>query len=400
MPVARSGTELAAKAGLSRDGLADELASALRGASGSSGTWVYDTDAAGSPLLFSDHAAKPRIPASNQKLFTTAAFLSEFGATTRLETRAFTPDDRTAKATVSGNLVLVGDGDPAFGTARFARANDQPVTRVSELAGEIAQAGVRRIRGRVLADATIFDAERRAGPYLSPLSGLSFNNGYDGNDYARAPELEAAEALKRALRKRGVRVRGRVGHADVSQATLAREPLAAVASPTASALIEETNVPSNNFFAEMLLKRLGASGGTQGTRRRGSQRVEAFARAVGTSVNSIDGSGLSRKNKASAEEIGKLLVAMAERRAVSDAFRDSLPVAGREGTVADRMEGTAAEGNCATKTGTLSDVAALSGYCQAGGHTVAFSILFNSANVDSARAAQDRMAAAIARYNP
>ena len=50
------------------------------------------------------------------------------------------------------------------------------------------------------------------------------------------------------------------------------------------------------------------------------------------------------------------------------AFESSLPVAGREGTVADRMRGTAAEGNCATKTGTLDGVSALSGYCTAGGH--------------------------------
>ena len=399
-PVARPGTPLASKGALSRDELAGELAAALRGGGGASGTWVYDTEAAGRPLLFADNAAKPRIPASNQKLFTTAAFLSELGAKGRLETRAFAPGDRVDDETVTGDLVVVGDGDPAFGTARFARAANQPVTRVSELAKGIADAGIEQIRGRVLADATIFDGERRAGPYLSPLSGLSFNNGYDGGDYARAPELEAAKGLKQALRKRGIRVAGKVGHANLSDAALEREPLAAVASPTAGALIEETNVPSNNFFAEMLLKRLGASGGKQGTRHRGNQKVEAFASSVGTQVNSIDGSGLSRKNKASAEEVGKLLVAMAEKQAVSDTFRDSLPVAGREGTVADRMEGTAAEGNCQTKTGTLSDVAALSGYCQAGGHTIAFSILFNSANVDSARTAQDRMAAAIARYDP
>ena len=82
------------------------------------------------------------------------------------------------------------------------------------------------------------------------------------------------------------------------------------------------------------------------------------------------------------------------------AFEDSLPVAGREGTLADRMRGTAAEGNCAAKTGSLSDVSALSGYCNAGGHTIAFSVLNNSVSVDAARRAQDAIAAAIARYQP
>lgn len=401
-PAARPGSPLAARAGLSQGQLADELSAALNAAGGSSGAWVYDTEAQSSPLLYSDGANKPRIPASNQKLFITAAFLSELGADGRLQTRAFTTGELGGPrgSTLGGDLVIVGDGDPAFGTAKFARANDQPVTRVSELAKAVADAGVERISGRVLADDSIFDRERRSGPYLSPLSGLSFNNGFAGGDYASAPELEAAKGLKQALRKRGIRVRGRVGRTDLPDSAIEREPLAAVASPTVETLIEETNVPSNNFFAEMLLKRLGAAGGKKGTRHRGNQKVEAFAESVGTHVNSIDGSGLSRKNKASAEEVGKLLVAMAKPGAVAQAFRGSLPIAGREGTVADRMEDTAAEGNCQTKTGTLSDVAALSGYCEADNHTIAFSILFNDANVDAARAAQDRMAAAIARYDP
>ena len=128
--------------------------------------------------------------------------------------------------------MIVGDGDPAFGTTRFARANDQPVTRVSELARSIAAAGIKKVSGRVLADDTIFDRERRAGPDLSPLSGLSFNDGYDGGGYAGAPELVAAEGLKRALRKRGVRVSGRVGHANLPPKVTDGKPLASVVSPT------------------------------------------------------------------------------------------------------------------------------------------------------------------------
>ena len=342
------------------------------------------------------------IPASNQKLFVTAALLAELGPTARLETRVYARGKLGGRgdSVVGGDLVLVGDGDPSFGTGRFARANDQPATRVSQLARNVAAAGVKRVKGRILADDSIFDRERRAGPDLSPLSGLSFNNGYDGGDYARSPELVAAKGLKSALRKRGVRVDGQVGRANLPAATLESEPLAAVASPTVAKLIEETNVPSNNFFAEMLLKRLAATSGRKGTRQRGNNKVETFAASVGTTVQSVDGSGLSRKNRVSPEHVGQLLVAMAKDEQNAAAFRDSLPVAGREGTVADRMRGTAAEGNCATKTGTLSDVSALSGYCDAGGHTIVFSALMNDADVDAARRAQDRIAAAIARYQP
>jgi serine-type D-Ala-D-Ala carboxypeptidase/endopeptidase (penicillin-binding protein 4) len=401
-PAAKPGSELAARADLSRGELRDELAAALADDGSAGGAWVFDTEATGDAVLFSDNGSREMIPASNQKLFVTAALLAELGPTARLETRVYARGKLGGRgdSVVGGDLVLVGDGDPSFGTGRFARANDQPATRVSQLARNVAAAGVKRVEGRILADDSIFDRERRAGPDLSPLSGLSFNNGYDGGDYAHSPELVAAKGLKSALRKRGVRVDGQVGRANLPAATLESEPLAAVASPTVVKLIEETNVPSNNFFAEMLLKRLAATSGRKGTRHRGNDKVETFAASVGTAVESVDGSGLSRKNRVSPEHVGQLLVAMAKDEQNAAAFRDSLPVAGREGTVADRMRGTAAEGNCATKTGTLSDVSALSGYCDADGHTVVFSTLMNDANVDAARRAQDRIAAAVARYQP
>ncbi len=110
-----------------------------------------------------------------------------------------------------------------------------------------------------------------------------------------------------------------------------------------------------------------------------------------------NGSGLSRSDRASPRQVVRLLAAM-QRGSGAAVYRHSLPVAGEEGTVAGRMNGTAADGRCSTKTGTLIGVSALSGYCHAGHGRVAFSILMNSVDVNAARAAQDRIAAAIARY--
>jgi len=87
-----------------------------------------------------------------------------------------------------------------------------------------------------------------------------------------------------------------------------------------------------------------------------------------------------------------------KRRPGAATYRRALPLAGEEGTVAQRMNGTAADGRCRTKTGTLAAVSALSGYCRAGHGLVAFSILMNSVDVGVARSAQDRMAELIARY--
>ena len=86
-----------------------------------------------------------------------------------------------------------------------------------------------------------------------------------------------------------------------------------------------------------------------------------------------------------------------------DAWVDSLAVAGCTGTVANRMRSTAAAGNCHLKTGTLTRVSALSGYCFRGGddagHAVIFSLLMNNVDVNRAHVVQDRMAALIARYS-
>jgi D-alanyl-D-alanine carboxypeptidase/D-alanyl-D-alanine-endopeptidase (penicillin-binding protein 4) len=402
-PVARPGTPEASKRAISRSELRNVADDAMDSAGGSSGAFIFDLDAKGDGALFGDQADERRTPASNEKLFTTAAFLHALGPKGKLHTRAYVKGKVGVanRSVIEGDLVLVGDGDPAFGTKEYAREADQPVTRLADLATAIAAKGIKRITGRILADDSIFDRKRAAGPDLSPLSGLSFNDGYDDDgSYASAPELNAGVALKNALRKRGVKVDGRVGYANLPDSTLNRDPLAEVASPPVASLIEETNVPSNNFFAEMLLKRLAAEDGSRGTRLAGAADVERFAHSVGTDIQAVDGSGLSRRNAVSPHEVVKLLEAMYDDPTDADAFRGSLPIAGREGTVADRMRGTAAEGNCATKTGTLDGVSALSGYCNAHGHTIAFSVLNNSVDIDAAHNAQDRIAAAIARYNP
>ena len=371
---------------------------------GGSGAWVYDLDA-DHGLLFSWAAKTPRILASNSKLITTAAALHRFGVDGRLETRLYPhPGSALHAHAIRGDLVIAGDGDPALASRGFAKRNSLPLTPIGALARKLHRDGIRRVLGKVEADDTIFDRKRGvpttgvdAPGELSPLSGLSYNSGFDGSHYARRPELKAARALRAKLRQHHIRVKGGVGRAKLSDRALGHQPLAAVSSPRMSTLVMATNRPSNNFFAEMLLKRLGASATTKGTTSRGAHRAEHFAAELGASVRLQNGSGLSRGNQASPKSLGDLLRAM-DRRPEHLAFRRSLPLAGHQGTLGSRMRGTAADGDCRAKTGTLSDVSALSGYCHAAGDTVAFSILMNSVDVSVAEDAQDRMAALIARY--
>src|SRR5690606_746071 len=131
----------------------------------------------------------------------------------------------------------------------------------------------------------------------------------------------------------------------------------------------------------------------------GTQAIRGFARTLGVSVGVRGGSGLDPGSRASAARIVRFLVAM-RRQPAHLVWQRALPVAGRSGTLRDRMRGTAASGRCQAKTGTLVHpyaVSTLAGYCTtAEGRRVAFAILHERVGQAVARAAQDRMLAALA----
>jgi serine-type D-Ala-D-Ala carboxypeptidase/endopeptidase (penicillin-binding protein 4) len=395
-----------ASASISRSRLERGLENQMLRVGGGSGAWVYDLDAPNDGQLFSWASRTPRVMASNSKLFTTGAVLHRFGADGTLETRLY-PQPRSAlhRHTIRGDLVLVGAGDPALGGQGFARRNNLPVTPLGSLAKKVRKAGIQRITGKVLADDSIFDRRRGvptsgvdASGFLSPLSGLSYDSGFVHGRHAKSPELVAARALRAKLRRYGVRVRGGTGRGNASRRALRRKPLAKARSPQMRTLITATNRPSSNFYAEMLLKRLAANRRSKSTTRRGANKAERFAKRLGAAdVRMENGSGLSRANRASPKAVGRFLRSM-ERRADHVVFRKSLPLAAREGTLTHRMGGTAAEGNCRAKTGTLNSVSALSGYCRAGHGLVGFSFLLNSVDVSVAKKAEDKMASLISRY--
>ena len=172
--------------------------------------------------------------------------------------------------------------------------------------------------------------------------------------------------------------------------------LASVTSPSMARLAALTNKPSDNLFAEMLIKAIGWQASGTGTTASGAAAVRGFARRLGARARIVDGSGLSRGDRATPQRVVRLLIAM-QARDEFDAFFASLAVAGRDGTLSDRMRRGPAHRRCRGKTGTLSNVSALSGYCTArSGDVYAFSILMNGVYPTGARQLQDRMAQAIA----
>jgi len=350
---------------------------------------------------------RARSLASNTKLFTTATTLARLGPQTRIPTRLYTDGWIGLDGVLHGSLYLRGGGDPALGTPAFyGRFLGGLGTNLLALKGQVVSAGIERVTGRLYADDTIFDRLRGVAdsgygtsPYIGPLSGLAFNSGFRdarASGFASDPARTAAAALAQSLRGAGIVLRAGTALAPTPADA---QSIAEVRSPTIERLAEATNVPSNNFYAETLVKLLGARFGGAGTTAAGTRVVERFARSLGSSIQAVDGSGLTRGNRSTPWNVVRLLASM-HGNEVADEFIQGLPIAGSEGTVADRMEGTAAAGRCRTKTGTLTGVSALSGYCfNRGGHIMVFSILMGSVrDLGLAHREQDRIAALVASY--
>jgi D-alanyl-D-alanine carboxypeptidase/D-alanyl-D-alanine-endopeptidase (penicillin-binding protein 4) len=376
--------------------LSGGLAKLFRGV-GRSGAFVID--ASDNRVLFSRKAGRPRILASNSKLFTTSTALGRFDPEDRLHTTAWSIDD--VSDGVSQGLYLRGQGDPTLSGSGL-----------DKLADRVRAAGVRTVQGPLLYDDSFLDhvtgipqhgisAER-----IGTLSALTIDGGSPGD-----PAKTAAQRFRDALRKDGVSVGNSVTPGVVPSSAM---KVGDYGSPTMADLIQATNVPSNNFYAEMLLKDIGGQFGGSGSTAEGISVVRKFAADQGARFNGENGSGLTRRDKASPKSVVKLLDSMievdentpadaqADQRGQRDAWENSLAVAGRSGTLAHRMRGTAARGRCHAKTGTLNGVSALSGYCFQGpedaDHAVVFSLLMNRVDVNRAHLVQDRMTSLMARY--
>src|SRR5262249_9153549 len=208
---------------------------------GRSGAMVFDP--ATGQTLFARKARTPRILASNSKLFTTSAALAKFRPDGHLQTTAW------CTAAISGGscpgLYLRGGGDPALGT-----------TGVNKLADRVRAAGVTSVSGPLHYDDSFLDHLTGIPEHgitfesVGRLSGLQFDGGSPSD-----PAKTAAQSFQDALRKDGVSIGNGVTPGLVVPGF---RQIADYASPSMAAIVQDTNVPSNNFLAEMLLKDVGA----------------------------------------------------------------------------------------------------------------------------------------------
>jgi D-alanyl-D-alanine carboxypeptidase/D-alanyl-D-alanine-endopeptidase (penicillin-binding protein 4) len=217
------------------------------------------------------------------------------------------------------------------------------------------------------------------------------DRGYTASLAVSRPAMLFASLLRAALERRGVVFTGQTrtvdarGRAEKPLPVSSLVEIATRKSPPLSVIAAQTLKPSQNLYAELLLRTLGKVSGPPdpklSTGEAGEQAVAKFLTQAGIDPSGLvmnDGSGLSRSDLVTADTTVQLLVYMNRHRFGSE-FRLALPVAGVDGTLRNRMKGTPAQGNVRAKTGTLGTATSLSGYVfSAAGERLVFSLMINN----------------------
>jgi D-alanyl-D-alanine carboxypeptidase/D-alanyl-D-alanine-endopeptidase (penicillin-binding protein 4) len=386
------------------------LDQAVAGSAGTTACFVVDVG--GAPLA-TKAADVGLIPASTEKVLTTAVALSVMGADSRLETRAMAvkaPDNSVVE-----RLFLVGGGDPLLSTPGFQMILDEdPVTRgntVTPLTGlvdAIVKAGVKRITG-ITADDSRYESVRylptwkdtyRTDGQVGPLGALTVDRGFSSTRGrpvpVEDPALYAAQQLQTMLVARGVAVstapvRGKAPENAVE--------LAKVESPPLKDVVAEILRVSDNLGAEMLVREIGFRVSQQGTTAAGTKAVAEKLAALGVPTAGlvlVDGSGLDRGDRATCQVLAAALDLGA--RPELAALWEGLAVAGQSGRLVGEFKGTTLEGKLRAKTGSLDGVTGLVGLIDVG-RPVRFAFLANGPFTEAQGIAlRNRIATIIARF--
>jgi D-alanyl-D-alanine carboxypeptidase/D-alanyl-D-alanine-endopeptidase (penicillin-binding protein 4) len=213
-------------------------------------------------------------------------------------------------------------------------------------------------------------------------------------------------AFRAALIANGIDVRGpAVDIDDVTDVPAARTaPIVSYQSPPLSTLAVRLMKISQNLYAESFLKTLAAAPGTVPTAAAGWNVARTILEGWGVEPGALiqrDGSGLTRYDFVTPEALVTILTHVDRDPRLRQPFVASLPIAGRDGTLANRMKGTPAEGNARAKTGSMTAVRGTSGYVTtADGEPLVFSILVNGyeSSGSTITAAEDAIIVRLAEF--
>jgi serine-type D-Ala-D-Ala carboxypeptidase/endopeptidase (penicillin-binding protein 4) len=351
----------------------------------------------GSAVITSVGPRAELLPASNLKLLTATAALDKLGPNF-VYTTGVRAEAAPVGGVVNGNLYLVGSGDPVLRTEPYVSSLEYPepdYTSLAQLAQQVVAAGVHEVTGSVVGDEGLFDTARAIPTWkpiytaegdVGPLSALDVNDGFvltaDSYIAATQPAESAADQFATLLAADGVTFTAAKPPPATPLAGMAAPstpaanpglpalagatppsavPITSISSPPLSNIVGTILRASDDTGAELLTKELGARFGGAGTTAAGLTVIRADLAARGLPVSqlqAVDGSGLDRSDRVTCQLILDDLIS----EGPSSAFAAGLPVSGKTGTLDDRMTSPATVGRILAKTGTLDDVAALSGF--------------------------------------
>ena len=350
--------------------------------------------------LFEAKADQPFIPASNQKLVTAKLALDLLGENHRYQTKV--TGKLGTNGVVSGDLYLVGGGDPVLRTKAYAKylgAAAGVGTSLEALADAVVAQGVKHITGSVVGDESRYDSQRSVPGWpdrfldqhqLGPLSALEVDQSFTDfpDTYSEDtlgelvatdnPPLHAAQMFANLLQARGVQIDGteRAGTQPADAATIT-----SISSPPLTAIVAQMLNRSDNQIAELLVKEAGVVKAKRGTTVAGLAAFSGAFVKLGLPDQGVamhDGSGLGYDNRTTCG----FLAALLSQTGPTSAIGRGLAVGGRTGTLKERFEDAATKGRIKAKTGTLDNVSALSGFAlPSGAPPVVFSYIANGAAV-------------------
>ena len=354
------------------------------------GTTIFNTSAVGMKIydltadstLFELNERQLLRPASTLKMIVAVTALDRLGSDYKLTTRvAYT--GRIDSLALDGNIYCKGGFDPTL-------ANSD----ISDIADSIAALGIDTIKGDICLDLTMKDADRMGegwcwdddNPVLSPL--------------VVGRKDEFGDRLTRRLRQKGIVLTGRCreGNMPGNANTIYKK-----VTPITTVMHRQLK-RSDNLYSEAIFYQIASDGmlRSRATAKNGRQAVNRLISKLGFKPSAYyiaDGSGLSLYNYVSAElEVAFLKYAYHDKR-IFETLYDCLPIAGVDGSLDERMRRGAAHDNVRAKTGTVTGISSLAGYCTAAnGHVLCFSIINSGIRYKSSgRNFQDKICQAMCR---
>lgn len=341
------------------------------------GMIVYDLTA--DSILYKVNERQALRPASTMKAITAITALDRLGGSHQFRTQLYYTGE-VQDSTLYGDLYCVGGFDPAF--------NSDDMRAFVE---SVQQMGIDTIRGRIVADRTMKDGDLLGegwcwdddNPKISPLS--------------LGRDINFLERFVTALSDEGIVLDIRLSEGSLhSEARILCSRFHSM-----DQILQRMMKMSDNFYAEAMFYQIARSTGRRPAKAKDAAGViKQLIQKVGNGKNPYriaDGSGLSLYNYVTPELEMRLLRYAYLNKNIYEHLLPSLPIAGWDGTLKTRMKGTFAEGNVKAKTGTVTGVSALAGYCTAAnGHQLCFSMINQGImKSDTGRNFQDRVCNAL-----